>query len=162
MVAKERELWKEQENVNQQVNGLLRAKSGEEANPTDDNDDIIDIPDTTVEGTSTTEEGGIATRTRARRAESGTVLAYLDEDWRDKIKPPKFNRTAYWNSIIMTQMSAKEGICIHGDGAIEVIIKEWKQLDNQEVMEPLYYYQLTAMQQKRHYELSSVLKKKER
>ena len=83
LVARECEARRDHANVNDQVNDLLRAQSGEEATPLEDNDDIIDIPDTTVEGT-TTEEGGIATRTRARRLETGTVLACLDTDWKKK------------------------------------------------------------------------------
>ena len=118
---------REQNEVNDQVHDLLRAESGEEVTTMADEEDIIDIPDTTVEGTTNTDEGGVATRTRARRLESGTVatrtragrlesgtvLAYLDADWEDKIQPSKFNQSAYWNNIIMTQMSARELSLIH-------------------------------------------------
>ena len=49
----------------------------------------------------------------------------------------------------MTQMSAKEGIRIHGDGAMEAIIQEWRQLDEQEVMEPMQWNQLTPEQRRK-------------
>ena len=115
ILERERRLRRDQEEVNQQVNDLLQSKSRDdlpindvvdETIPTED--DIIDIPYTTVEGTHSSNDGEIASRTRSRRATAGKVLSYLDSDWKDKVEPPKFNKASYWNSIIMTHIRGME------------------------------------------------------
>ena len=67
--------------------------------------------------------------------------------------------------ILLTQMSATEGIKKHGEKAIAVLVKEFKQLDEgpmegKKVVEPLTYNSLTKKEKKEALDAINLIKEK--
>ena len=68
-------------------------------------------------------------------------------------------------NVLLTQMSATEGIKKHGERAIAVLIKEFKQLDSgpmkgKKVIEPLTYSSLTPQEKREALEAINLIKEK--
>ena len=67
--------------------------------------------------------------------------------------------------VLLTQMSATEGIKKHGEKAIAVLVKEFKQLDTgpmegKKVVEPVTYNSLTPKEKKEALEAINLIKEK--
>ena len=62
--------------------------------------------------------------------------------------------------IMLTQMSAKRGIKLYGDKSISAIVKEFSQLDELDVFEPMYSKQLTKEQMAKALRSITVIKAK--
>ena len=62
--------------------------------------------------------------------------------------------------IMLTQMSAKKGIMMYGDAAIKAIVKEFSQLDELDVFEPMRSKQLTKEQMAKALRSITVIKAK--
>ena len=62
--------------------------------------------------------------------------------------------------IMLTQMCAKRGIKLYGDKAISAIVKEFSQLDDLDVFQPMYSKQLTKEQMAKALRSITVIKAK--
>jgi hypothetical protein len=66
------------------------------------------------------------------------------------VDPHDFNnRYGYAFHVIMTQMSAKKGLKLHGEKAAEAIVNEFQQLHDKQVFIPRQYQSLTPEQRQR-------------
>jgi hypothetical protein len=73
----------------------------------------------------------------------------------------KFNHQyGYALHILMTQMSAKKGLKLHGEKAAEVIIKEFKQLHDKDVFKPIFASSLTTNDKKKKLQAITLIKEK--
>ena len=81
---------------------------------------------------------------------------------------PKHRNPSYVSravNVLLTQMSAKEGIRKHGDKAIAVFVKEFKQLDKgpmagKKVICPIEYDTLTTKDKREALEAINLIKEK--
>ena len=60
----------------------------------------------------------------------------------------------------MTQMSANEGLKRFGEKAADALIKEWKQLDELDVFEGMFFNQLTSEDRSKALRLVQLIKEK--
>ena len=116
-------------------------------------------------GGATSEKGGATSLTKKRGATSirtinwtkslGKAINYIDEKERAmkeramKTGIDHHKTVKHVVELLMTQMTAKQGVKEFGDRAVEAIIKEFTQLNEKNVFQPKHFGSLTMEDRKK-------------
>jgi hypothetical protein len=127
-------------------------------------------------GGATSEKGGATSLTKKRGATSirtinwtkslGKAINYIDEKERAmkertmKTGIDHHKTVKHVVELLMTQMTAKQGVKEFGDRAVEAIIKEFTQLNEKNVFQPKHFGSLTMEDRKKALRSITLIKEK--
>jgi len=86
-----------------------------------------------------------------------TLTLFLQNQHRNPFSLTHLQTTT---GILLTQMSAKQGIKEFGERAVEALLKEFSQLDRKDVLDPIAFGELTRDQRKNALRAISLIKEK--